>query len=79
VGNIFEHDDIAARLDAYRFHDRYQPGANPTCGACGLNSECGKGCPAAVVAAGDRIGQVDTEQCPVTAQGRRLLPVVVIA
>jgi radical SAM protein with 4Fe4S-binding SPASM domain len=79
VGNIFEQDDIAARLDAYRFHDRYQPGANPTCGACSLNSECGKGCPAAVVAAGDRLGQVDTEQCPVTAEGRRLLPVVVTA
>jgi radical SAM protein with 4Fe4S-binding SPASM domain len=76
VGNIFDHDNIAARLDAYRFHDRYELGANPTCGGCSLNSQCGKGCPAAVIAAGGRIGQVDTEQCPVTTQHRPLLPLV---
>lgn len=75
VGNIFDHDDIAERLDAYRFHDRYKLGANPTCGTCGLNAQCGKGCPAAVIANGGRIGQVDTDQCPITPQ-HQLLPVV---
>lgn len=77
VGNIWEHPDIAARLDAYNFHERYTLGDNPTCGGCALSEGCGKGCPAAVVSAGQRIGSVDAELCPVTpAPGRRLLPVV---
>jgi radical SAM protein with 4Fe4S-binding SPASM domain len=76
VGNIFTDPDIAQRLDAYRFHDRYQVGANPTCGACALTDECGKGCPAAVIAEGGRIGDVDSEQCPVTIEKRRLLPLM---
>ncbi|MEU4806352.1 radical SAM protein [Actinosynnema sp. NPDC023587] len=76
VGNIFTDPDLATRLDDYRFHDRYQVGDNPTCGSCALGDGCGKGCPAAVVAGGGRIGEVDTDQCPlpVPAQGRRLLP-----
>jgi len=45
-----------------------------------MNAGCGNGCPAAVVAAGGRIGDVDTEQCPVTddttAGGHRLLPLL---
>ncbi|SER92393.1 radical SAM protein [Actinokineospora terrae] len=78
VGNILTDPDIAQRLDDYRFHDRYQVGANPTCTACSLSSGCGKGCPAAVVAAGGRIGDLDTEQCPITTptEGRRLLPLM---
>jgi radical SAM protein with 4Fe4S-binding SPASM domain len=80
VGNIFTDPDIARRLDDYCFHDRYPVGQNPTCEACSMNTGCGKGCPAAVVAAGGRIGDVDTEQCPVTdkthTQGRRLLPLM---
>jgi radical SAM protein with 4Fe4S-binding SPASM domain len=78
VGNIFTDPDLPQRLDGYRFHDRYQVGANPTCGACSMNTGCGKGCPAAVVAAGGRIGDVDAEQCPVVdpsaIEGRLLLP-----
>lgn len=74
VGNIFNDADIAARLDAFGFGRRYSMGANPTCRACGLRSECGKGCPAAVVAAGERIGAVDGEICPVTSGQRPLLP-----
>lgn len=76
VGNIFADPDLAQRLDEYHFHDRYQVGVNPTCGSCVLNSGCGKGCPAAVIAAGGRIGDVDAEQCPVTIEGRRLLPLI---
>ncbi|WBB48490.1 radical SAM protein [Verrucosispora sp. WMMA2044] len=74
VGNIFD-GEIADVLDAYRFHDRYQVGADPTCGACALNSSCGKGCPAAVVAAGQRIGAPDAEQCPPDAIRFPLLPI----
>jgi radical SAM protein with 4Fe4S-binding SPASM domain len=80
VGNIFTDPDIARRLDDYRFHHRYQVGENPTCGSCSMNAGCGKGCPAAVVTAGGRIGDVDTEQCPVVHDavtgGRRLLPLM---
>lgn len=77
VGNVWEHDDIAARLDAYNFHDRYTLGDNPTCGSCVLSDGCGKGCPAAVISAGGTIGEVDAEQCPVApAPGQRVLPVV---
>jgi radical SAM protein with 4Fe4S-binding SPASM domain len=74
VGNVFTDPDLATRLDDYRFHDRYQVGANPTCGSCALGNSCGKGCPAAVIAGGGSIGEVDTEQCPVPTQGQRLLP-----
>jgi radical SAM protein with 4Fe4S-binding SPASM domain len=79
VGNIRTDPDIAARLDAYRFTDRYQPGANPTCGACGLADQCGKGCPAAVIAAGDRLGAVDAEVCPITAAGHPTLTLTPVA
>jgi radical SAM protein with 4Fe4S-binding SPASM domain len=57
VGNIFADPDIAARLDAYNFEQRYPMGANPTCSSCGVASDCGKGCPAAVTSAGERIGR----------------------
>lgn len=76
VGNMWTDNDVAARLDAYRFHERWELGTNPTCGSCSMSSSCGKGCPAAVVAAGHRIGAVDTEQCPVVPQQSRQLPVV---
>lgn len=77
VGNVWEHDDIAARLDAYgRFSDRWDLGGNSTCGGCSMSASCGKGCPAAVVAAGERIGAVDTEQCPVVPKQSRVLPLV---
>ncbi len=74
VGNIFTDPDIATRLDAYRFHDRYSMGSNATCIACTMADDCGKGCPAAVIAAGERIGALDAEVCPVAAAGRTLLP-----
>ncbi len=65
VGNIFEHRNIAARLDSYRLHDRAKSAGDPVCGSCELAGGCGKGCPAAVIAAGGRLGDRDREQCPV--------------
>lgn len=62
AGNIFTDLDIAARLDAYRFTERYPMGANPTCESCGI--------------AGQRIGAVDAEACPVTSADRHLLPLM---
>jgi radical SAM protein with 4Fe4S-binding SPASM domain len=76
VGNIFTDPDIAARLDGYDFHSRYQVGANPTCRSCSMQRDCGKGCPAAVISAGGRIGDLDADICPVSAGARRSLPVV---
>ncbi|QOC89653.1 radical SAM protein [Micromonospora craniellae] len=63
VANILD-GEIATALDQYRFHDRYQVGANTTCATCALSGTCGKGCPAAIVAAGQRIGAPDTDLCP---------------
>ncbi|GAB4001299.1 putative heme d1 biosynthesis radical SAM protein NirJ2 [Glycomyces albus] len=78
VGNIFSEEvSMPAALDDYRFHDRYQVGDNPTCGACPMSSSCGKGCPAAVIAAGERIGAVDAEQCPVVEPSGRALSLTV--
>ncbi|MDF5756571.1 radical SAM protein [Spongiactinospora sp. TRM90649] len=65
VGNIL-HEEIAEALDAYDLTGRLGMGANPTCGSCAMNTTCGKGCPAALIAQGAWIGEVDTEQCPVT-------------
>ena len=65
VGNIFEDDDIAARLDRYRLHDRASTPGDPVCGSCAMAGSCGRGCPAAVIAAGGRLGDRDREQCPV--------------
>jgi radical SAM protein with 4Fe4S-binding SPASM domain len=76
VGNIFTDATVGDVLDAYNFGERYQVGGNPTCRSCGIARECGKGCPAAVIASGARIGAVDTEVCPVTSGARPLLPLM---
>lgn len=72
VGNILDHLDIADRLDTYDT-GRLHMGANATCRSCDIASSCGKGCPAAVISAGELIGAVDAEVCPVTTGDRRLL------
>lgn len=64
VGNIFKDVDIADKLDAYKFHERYKVGDNPTCKSCSLNFQCGKGCPAAIIASGQRVEGLDPI-CPV--------------
>ena len=66
VGNIFKDADIADKLDAYKFHKRYHFGDNSTCKSCSLDFRCGKGCPAAIIASGQRIEGVDREVCPCT-------------
>lgn len=62
AGNILT-GEVAGLLDGYDMR-QLAMGANDTCAACSLNGSCGKGCPAAVVANGGRIGSVDLEQCP---------------
>ena len=61
VGNIFSDADIAARLDAYRLHNRRAVRADPTCGTCAMASRCGQGCPAAVIASGGTLGERDRD------------------
>lgn len=68
VGNLFTDPDIADRLDLYKFHDRYKVGSNPSCAGCSASGTCGKGCPAAVIAAGGTIGDVDADVCPTPAK-----------
>jgi radical SAM protein with 4Fe4S-binding SPASM domain len=64
VGNILN-GEISLALDEYELAARLHMGNNSTCAACGMNSLCGKGCPAAVISRGKRIGELDDEQCPV--------------
>jgi radical SAM protein with 4Fe4S-binding SPASM domain len=64
VGNLLD-GDVAEALENYRFHERFKVGTNSTCRSCQLNSNCGKGCPAAVVAEGGLIGDRDVETCPI--------------
>lgn len=64
VGNILD-GEIAAALDGYDLAGRLHMGDNAVCAACQMNSACGKGCPAAVISHGVRVGEVDAEQCPV--------------
>ena len=64
VGNILKDENITDKLDAYNFGGRHKIGGNPTCEGCQINAQCGKGCPAAVIALGKKIEEVDTEVCP---------------
>jgi radical SAM protein with 4Fe4S-binding SPASM domain len=64
VGNILE-DEVVNALDGYNLHGKLAMGSNAKCGACSMNQSCGKGCPAAVISRGRRVGEVDDEQCPV--------------
>jgi len=72
VGNLFEDDDIVEQLDAYNLTARYPMGTNATCGGCANADGCGKGCPAAVITSGGRIGDLDSEVCPITSVPLRL-------
>ena len=65
VGNLFNDADIVDRIEGYDFHSRYRVGNNNTCASCSQEGRCGKGCPAAVIASGGRIGDLDAEVCPV--------------
>ena len=68
VANIFSDVDFVRRLDDYKFHERYSVGSNSTCTSCSASGACGKGCPAAVIASGGRIGDLDADVCPVVAR-----------
>jgi len=67
VGNIFKHEDIAERLDTYKLHKKFSLGENNTCKSCYMQSSCDKGCPAAIIASGSKIEEVDKEVCPIVS------------
>jgi radical SAM protein with 4Fe4S-binding SPASM domain len=67
VGNVFQDPDIARRLEAYPLATRVKAHSDPVCDSCAMASGCGRGCPAAVIAAGGRVGDRDRDQCPVEA------------
>lgn len=65
VGNVFADPDIATRLARYPLEKRVKMQSDPTCDSCELAAGCGRGCPAAVIAAGGTVGERDREQCPI--------------
>lgn len=64
LGNFFTDSTVPARLKKFNIYDKYDIGGNGVCQSCTMNSICKKGCPAAVVASGQKIEGVDFEQCP---------------
>lgn len=68
VGNIFKDPDIATRLEDYPLARRVKTQSDPVCGSCTMAASCGRGCPAAVIAAGGTIGDRDRDQCPVEVE-----------
>lgn len=64
IGNIFANDNISKALDNYNIYERYNIGDNNTCISCSLGSTCKKGCPAAIIASGQKMEGIDLEQCP---------------
>lgn len=76
VGSILD-GQVGELLEGYDFHQRFTVGANTTCGTCHLSDACGKGCPAALVAQGQLIGDIDAEQCPVVP-AHRALPLIAV-
>lgn len=73
VGNMLT-DNVSDALAEYDFHKLYQVGSNSTCASCSLSSGCGKGCPAAVIAEGGYIGDVDS-LCPLPPKATKMLPI----
>jgi len=55
IGNIFKDGDITDKVKNYNFHNRFTLGNNPKCNSCELDTSCKKGCPAAVIASGQKI------------------------
>jgi len=65
VGNILEDENFVYKLNSYKLHEKYQIGSNSICMKCIHSSQCGRGCPAAIIASGQRIEGIDLEICPI--------------
>lgn len=77
LGNLLSGNSLdTARLTPSTVQS--QRGKNGSCPSCTLESVCGKGCPAATIAAGGSISDVDSEVCAFpSSDGRTLFPVEV--
>ncbi|MDD5639807.1 MAG: radical SAM protein [Candidatus Pacebacteria bacterium] len=63
IGNVFKDTDINERINVYDF--KRQPSeSNIKCQKCQIKIFCGKGCPAAVIASGKKLNEIDEEICP---------------
>lgn len=64
LGNLLKDKDVCEKLNEYNIYEKYNIGGNEICGSCSMDSQCKKGCPAAVIASGQKIEGVDFQQCP---------------
>lgn len=65
IGNILKDVDVVDKINKYKFQEQYSLGESIICKDCSLNFQCGRGCPAAIVASGRRIDSgIDSELCP---------------
>nr|WP_250814288.1 radical SAM protein [Neorhizobium tomejilense] len=63
VGNLLTGSEILEPLEKFDV-DSLFGGANSDCAPCSRVENCGRGCPAVVVASGGYLGEVDSEMCP---------------
>ncbi|WP_052600205.1 radical SAM protein [Aureispira sp. CCB-QB1] len=64
LGNLLTDENVSEKIINYNIYKKYKIGFNGICNSCSMDSICKKGCPAAVIASGQRIEGVDFEQCP---------------
>ncbi|KKQ18316.1 MAG: hypothetical protein US31_C0006G0047 [Berkelbacteria bacterium GW2011_GWA1_36_9] len=65
VGNIFTNKNIVSLLKGYKLVEKYPLiGYNNICQSCRQNDKCSRGCPAAIIASGERIESLDYALCP---------------
>ncbi len=65
VGNLFTDNNIATLLDLHN-PVSCAMGNNQSCATCDIKKICDKGCPAAVISSGGRLGDLGIEICPKT-------------
>jgi len=65
VSNILNSSSLRKVLDGYDIHQNYSLGNNKQCNTCKSKLQCGKGCPAAIIASGQNIDGVDYDLCPI--------------
>jgi MoaA/NifB/PqqE/SkfB family radical SAM enzyme len=61
IGNIFDSIDLET---AFKNYGNVEACNIPICELCINAKECGRGCPAAIMALGNELGNIDVEMCP---------------
>lgn len=70
VGNVLR-EEIADPLDRFDLSRRCPVTDAEACRSCPVGPGCSRGCPAAIVARGERLGSPDLDQCPRPMVGTR--------